>query len=110
MKRSRLAIALGSLFTVFLVGTLGLSLAWFTTVRFVPEFENLSGSVLTSYFDRNDNVTGDFGSEGNPFVITTPKHWENLAKLHYAMPGFSGNDPDNPKEYYFQIGKDFNGD
>ncbi|MDY2913222.1 MAG: hypothetical protein SOV58_01130 [Candidatus Enteromonas sp.] len=110
MKRSRLAIALGSLFTVFLVGTLGLSLAWFTTVRFVPEFENLSGSVLTSYFDRNDNATGVFGSETNPFVITTPKHWENLAKLHYAMPGFSGNDPDNPQEYYFQIGKDFNND
>ncbi|MDY5441275.1 MAG: hypothetical protein SPG64_03530 [Candidatus Enteromonas sp.] len=111
MKKSRLAIALGSLFTITLVGTLGLSLAWFTTARFV-EFDNLSGSVLTSYFDKVDYEGAsayEYGSEQNPFVITRPKHWENLAKLHYAMPGFSGNDTENPKEYYFEIGKQIGG-
>lgn len=111
MKKSRLAIALGSLFTITLVGTLGLSLAWFTTARFV-DFDNLSGSVLTSYFDKVDYEGAsayEYGSEQNPFVITRPKHWENLAKLHYAMPGFSGNDTENPKEYYFEIGKQIGG-
>ena len=63
----------------------------------------LNGSVLRSYFDIKVGKTADkdYGSQDNPFVITRPKHWENLVKLQYAMDGFDSAD------YYFEVGKDF---
>ena len=49
MKKKAL-IALTSAFSVFLIGTIGLSLAWFTTAKIV-DTSGLNGSVLRSYFD-----------------------------------------------------------
>ncbi len=101
MKKKAL-IALTSAFSVFLIGTIGLSLAWFTTAKIV-DTGGLNGSVLRSYFDIKVGKTADdtYGTQDNPFVITRPKHWENLVKLQYAMEGFDSAD------YYFEVGKDF---
>ncbi|MDD7619422.1 MAG: hypothetical protein PUJ43_06255 [Bacillales bacterium] len=101
MKKKAL-IALTSAFSVFLIGTIGLSLAWFTTAKIV-DTSRLDGSVLRSYFDIKEGKAADdtYGSQENPFVITRPKHWENLVKLQYAMKDFDIAD------YYFEVGKDF---
>lgn len=101
MKKKAL-IALTSAFSVFLIGTIGLSLAWFTTAKIV-DTSGLNGSVLRSYFDIKEGKTADdtYGTEANPFVITRPKHWENLVKLQYAMDRF------DTSNYYFEVGKIF---
>lgn len=101
MKKKAL-IALTSALSVFLIGTIGLSLAWFTTAKIV-DTSGLNGSVLRSYFDIKVGKTADkdYGSKENPFVITRPKHWENLVKLQYAMKDF------DTAGYYFEVGKDF---
>ena len=101
MKKKTL-IALTSAFSVFLIGTIGLSLAWFTTAKIV-DTSGLNGSVLRSYFDIKEGNTADdtYGTEANPFVITRPKHWENLVKLQYAMDRF------DTSNYYFEVGKIF---
>lgn len=101
MKKKAL-IALTSALSVFLIGTIGLSLAWFTTAKIV-DTSRLDGSVLRSYFDIKEGKAADdtYGSQENPFVITRPKHWENLVKLQYAMKDFDSAD------YYFEVGKIF---
>ena len=63
MKKKAL-IALTSAFSVFLIGTIGLSLAWFTTAKIV-DTSGLNGSVLRSYFDIKEGKTADdtYGTE-----------------------------------------------
>jgi len=85
--------------------------AWFAG-NIQSTSNDFSGSVLESYFDRRSDGTGKHGSETNPFVITSSKHYENLVKLYTK----AFYDPSTGKEvdfsshyYYFELGKDYDG-
>ena len=54
-----------------LVGALSVSLTWFAKMNSIDDLE-IGGSVLKQYFDSGT------GTQADPFVITRPKHWENL--------------------------------
>ena len=88
-----------------LVGALSVSLTWFAKMNSIEDLE-IGGSVLSEYFDSGD------GTAAKPFVITRPKHWENLVWLHNNVSGFfqairdgEQNQQSNNKGYYFQVGK-----
>lgn len=59
---------------------------------------NIQGEIVTSYF-----YCGD-GSENDPYVITTPKHLDNLSELYQLKPGFA------EENNYFRLGYDFDND
>lgn len=73
------AAIIGSM--VLSMASIAISFAWFRPLYEIKE-ENISGSVLKKYF--HDGT----GTQSDPFVITRPKHYENLVMLYYNMPGF----------------------
>ena len=89
-----------------LVGALSVSLTWFAKMNSIDDLE-IGGSVLKQYFDSGT------GTQADPFVITRPKHWENLVWLHNNVSNFyqaitdEQVDPEqqNDQGYYFQVGK-----
>ena len=89
-----------------LVGALSVSLTWFAKMNSIDDLE-IGGSVLSQYFDSGT------GTQADPFVITRPKHWENLVWLHNNVSNFYQAITDNevsPEQqndqgYYFQVGK-----
>lgn len=87
--------------------TISATLAWFgrdDILKTDDPDKGISGALLTSYFHTDENYVGD-GSEEKPFVITRPKHWENLIWLHNNVPGFyNANGSQQDKGYYFRIG------
>lgn len=104
--------AFSSLITL-IITSIVLTFAWFAQrYNVLNNNENISGSVLQKYFECGT------GTQLDPFVITRPKHYENLVMLYYTMPGFpnaiEGNHiEDNgmvyERSYYFEIGYDFDG-
>ncbi|MDD5932896.1 MAG: hypothetical protein PUC70_01255 [bacterium] len=107
-----LLTAFSSLITL-IITSIVLTFAWFAQrYNVLNNNENISGSVLQKYFECGT------GTQLDPFVITRPKHYENLVMLYYTMPGFpnaiEGNHiEDNgmvyERSYYFEIGYDFDG-
>ena len=93
-----------------LVGALSVSLTWFAKMNSIDDLE-IGGSVLKQYFDSGT------GTQADPFVITRPKHWENLVWLHNNVSNFyqaiteEQVDPQqqNDQGYYFQVGKQIDG-
>ena len=89
-----------------LIGALSVSLTWFAKMNSIDDLE-IGGSVLSQYFDSGT------GTDADPFVITRPKHWENLVWLHNNVSNFYQAITDNevsPEQqndqgYYFQVGK-----
>lgn len=73
------AAIIGSM--VLSMASIAISFAWFRPLYEIKE-ENISGSVLKKYF--HDGT----GTQSDPFIITRPKHYENLVMLYYNMPGF----------------------
>ena len=73
------AAIIGSM--VLSMASIAISFAWFRPLYEIKE-ENISGSVLKKYF--HDGT----GTQDDPFIITRPKHYENLVMLYYNMPGF----------------------
>ena len=98
--------AFSSLITL-IITSIVLTFAWFAQrYNVLNNNENISGSVLQKYFECGT------GTQLDPFVITRPKHYENLVMLYYTMPGFpnaiEGNHiEDNgmvyERSYYFEI-------
>lgn len=87
-----------------LIGAISITLTWFAKLNFLNL--NIGGSVLSEYFDSGD------GSPEDPFVITRPKHWENLVWLHNNVSNFyqaikddNESGEQNDKGYCFQVGK-----
>lgn len=93
-----------------IVGAISVSLTWFAKMNSIDDLE-IGGSVLSQYFDSGT------GTETDPFVITRPKHWENLVWLHNNVSNFYQAITDenvepgqqNDQGYYFQVGKQVNG-
>lgn len=93
-----------------LVGALSVSLTWFAKMNSIDNLE-IGGSVLSQYFDSGT------GTQSDPFVITRPKHWENLVWLHNNVSNFyqAITDPEvepgqqSDQGYFFQVGKQVNG-
>ena len=89
-----------------LVGALSVSLMWFAKMNSIDNLE-IGGSVLSQYFDSGT------GTQSDPFVITRPKHWENLVWLHNNVSNFyqaitddqASPEQQNDQGYYFQVGK-----
>ena len=83
------------------------TLSWFKQDVSIGPVDNVPGSILTSYFDKNDLPEGfdenvyPHGSSANPYVITRPVHYYNLVRLQEL--GTYGFGP----ETYFQFGKQF---
>ena len=113
MLKTKRKVVITSLVAIigFLVGALSVSLTWFAKMNSMSDLDELGGSVLSQYFD-----TGT-GTQSDPFVITRPKHWENLVWLHNNVSNFyqaitdEQVDPEqqNDQGYYFQVGKQVNG-
>jgi len=85
--------------------TVAISFAWFVTKNniLLNEENGIDGVVKKKYFHRGD------GSEEDPFVITTAKHYENLVELTNNTNDFwhAYKDPDGDGHYtgfYFSIG------
>ena len=93
-----------------LVGALSASLTWFAKMNSIDDLE-IGGSVLSQYFDSGT------GTQSDPFVITRPKHWENLVWLHNNVSNFYqaitddqvSPEQQNDQGYYFQVGKQIDG-
>lgn len=96
--KSKLAILISAICSGALLVASGLSAAWFYQENKIELEDGLTGSVLQKYFHDGD------GSEENPFIITRPRHYENMVLLHYNLEGFA------EKEFYFEFGADLNGD
>lgn len=94
-----------------IITSIVLTFAWFAQrYDILNSSDNISGSVLKSYFH-----TGT-GTDKDPFVITRPKHYENLVMLYYNMEGFSNGRVTIEDDYgkyergfYFQIGYELEG-
>ena len=84
-----------------LVASISLSLAWINSQQNKIDGSNITGKILAQYFDRSAtaNSDADPGTAENPYVITRPQHWENLAKLHHSFEGFC------EQNYVFEVGK-----
>lgn len=112
MKKNKLFISMFVGLSSMLIAALSFSFAWFKTQMIKVTWGDMAGSILEQYFDRKEY--GDFdpeasaGSEDNPFVITTPKHYENLVKLHHVVDD-NGN-TFGSKGFCFEIGKQFSTD
>ncbi len=111
LKKTKLKIAFISALTAMIgVFSISASVAWFgkASVINTNEMGGIDGAVLTSYFHCGK------GTEDDPFVITRPKHWENLVWLHNNIEGFyNANNPSqglDGKGYYFQVGYDLDED
>ena len=108
MLKTKRKVVISSLIAVigFLIGALSVSLTWFAKMNSIADL-SISGSVLSQYFDMGT------GTQSDPFVITRPKHWENLVWLHNNVSNFYQaitDDQVNPEQqndqgYYFQVGK-----
>jgi len=109
MKRPRLILSTIIGLVSMCASTLAFTIAWYT--RNYQNMRNeIDGSVLESYFDSWDSGTsGNPGSKTNPFVITTPQHYENLVKLFTQKIYVSGQGyvDFSDGDYYFEIGKKF---
>jgi len=93
MKLRKFFISLGVSICALLLVTTSISVAWFNSqVNNITYSKNIDGSLLEGYFHCGN------GQIDHPFVITRPKHWENLVKLHHKMSGFSTSG------FYFQVG------
>jgi len=99
---------LGTFYTAIiglLISTIGLSFAWFVSKSSIETNDSesgIQGAVLTSYFHGTEGK----GTSDKPFIITRPKHWENLIWLHNNLEGFYNSDGGGRDHggYYFQIG------
>ena len=60
----------------FALSTMFITLSWFNK-GFEIEFNKQTGTSEANYFARGD------GTRGNPYVITTPRHYYNFAWLQY---------------------------
>lgn len=96
--KSKLAILVSAICSGALLVASGLSAAWFYRENNIDLDDGLTGSVLQKYFHDGD------GSKDHPFIITRPRHYENMVLLHYNLEGFA------EKEFYFEIGTDLDGD
>jgi len=112
MKKPRLVLSALIGLVSMCVTALAFSAAWYSRNSKDVKTE-IAGSVLQSYFDKYDSgATGDPGSQTNPFVITTPTHYENLIKLYTQKiydPVKKEYVDFSSYEYYFEIGKQFKG-
>lgn len=105
MSKFNRKFILTTLFAIIgtLIGALSVTLTWFARINSMDL--DIGGSVLSTYFDSGD------GTEEDPFVITRPKHWENLVWLHNNVSDFyqaiadNQDSSENNKGYYFQVGK-----
>lgn len=95
--KSKLAILISAVCSGALLVASGLSAAWFYNENNIEIEDGLTGSVLQKYFHDGD------GSEEHPFIITRPRHYENMVLLHYNLEGFA------EKEFFFEIGTDLDG-
>jgi len=108
IKRGYIFILMFSVIAIAIT-SLSLSYAWFATNQ-AKYSDDISGSVLESYFDKANTTSGDPGSQTNPFVITTPRHYENLVKLYTKKiynPKTGQSEYFSDQNYYFEIGKLF---
>ena len=96
--KSKLVLLVSAVCSGALLVASGLSAAWFYNENKIDIEDGLTGSVLQKYFHDGD------GSEEHPFIITRPRHYENMVLLHYNLEGFA------EKEFYFEIGTDLDGD
>ena len=84
-----------------LVSSIAVSLAWFIP-RNSMNGKNMDGKVLAQYFHCGD------GSVEDPFIITRPKHWENLVWLHNNIEDFwralNKDQTTGGRGFYFEIG------
>ncbi|MCR5308584.1 MAG: hypothetical protein K6E21_00540 [Bacilli bacterium] len=111
MFKTKRKIVITSLIGIIgvLIGALSASLTWFAKMNSIDDLQ-IGGSVLSQYFDSGT------GTEEDPFVITRPKHWENLVWLHNNVSNFYQAITDenvepgqqNDQGYYFQVGKQVN--
>ncbi|MCQ2799089.1 MAG: hypothetical protein MJ220_04315 [Bacilli bacterium] len=89
---------LGIIITSFCSGALllasGFAAAWFYENDEIDINNGISGAVLQKYFHSGTGTSTD------PFIITRPKHYENMVLLHYNLEGFAD------VERYFEIGTD----
>ena len=106
-KKNKL-IALLAINTAVLSSAVVIStLSWFKQEASIGPVDNVPGSILTSYFDKNDlpstfnETVYPHGCSSNPYVITRPIHYYNLVRLQEL--GTYGFGP----ETYFQFGKQF---
>ena len=98
MKKYTIGIILTIIFlTAALIASVASCFCWLSFLSAdVPT--NIQGEIVTSYF-----YCGD-GSENDPYVITTPKHLDNLSELYQLKPGFA------EENNYFRLGYDFDND
>ena len=98
-----LSINVATLSAALIISTV----SWFKQDVSIGPVDNVPGSILTSYFDKNDlpqnfdETTYPHGCSSNPYVITRPVHFYNLVRLQEL--GTYGFGP----ETYFQFGKQF---
>ena len=93
-------------FLILMIGAFSVSasVAWFgkTDVINTNLLNGIEGNVLTSYFHCGT------GKADDPFIITRPKHFENLSLLHNNVENFwralgSGSIAES-KGFYFEVG------
>lgn len=106
MKKKCVILSFIILASGIIASGIGSSLGWFTGNNRIETDPNLGGSVLEGYFHDGK------GTSSEPFTITTPRHYENLIKLHYSTADFAkagyffefgkkGLDPEKPNEAVF---------
>jgi len=104
MKKRRF-IALFIALAVAPLLSLSVSFAWFISITNILANEEetaLDGSILRSYFDEESGN----GTTSGPFIITRPKHWENLIYLHNNQPNFyRALQESGDTGFKFEIGK-----
>lgn len=98
VKKSKLTLLITSLCSGALLLSSGFSLAWFYNEKKIDIDDGLTGSVLQKYFHSGTGTSYD------PFIITRPRHYENMVLLHYNLEGFAEH------EFYYEIGTDMDGD
>lgn len=91
-KTSRIITVLGINSVVLSVGVVIATISWYNAKQEILPKDNVSSSILTSYFDSGN------GSQDNPYVITKPAHFYNLSRLYAAGYAFDSNT-------YFRVGK-----
>ncbi|MCQ2800038.1 MAG: hypothetical protein MJ228_04720 [Bacilli bacterium] len=98
VKKSKFTLLITSLCSGALLLSSGFSLAWFYNEKKIDIDDGLTGSVLQKYFHSGT------GKSTDPFIITRPRHYENMVLLHYNLEGFAEH------EFYYEIGTDMDGD
>jgi len=98
MSKLKYIISYLLLLVVFTGATVGASLAWLHNITADVDID-ADGDILASYFH-----TGN-GTEGNPYVITTPEHLYNLTQLYKLRPNIYAT-----ANTHYQLGYDLDDD